>query len=139
MSAPIKPEYAPWVSPYITVDDVDAAKAFYEKAFCFVTREAVPNEEGQTQHLEMTYHDQLVMFGKQGACESTVLTPKNSNVPCPIYLYLYCADVDSFYQNAVAAGATGIMKPEDTFWGDRMCQLQDLDGYIWSFATLLTK
>ncbi|MFN7096962.1 MAG: VOC family protein [Gammaproteobacteria bacterium] len=133
----IKPDHAPWITPYITVKDVDAAKTFYETAFHFVTTDAKPGEDGTLQHLEMTYHQQLIMFGKQGAWGSTTLTPNSSNTPCPINLYLYCENVDDFFQHALKAGAQSIVEPQDTFWGDRMCQMKDPDGFAWCFATMI--
>lgn len=133
----LKPNHASWITPYITVQDVEAAKIFYETAFGFVTTDLNHDEEGILQHLEMTHHNQLLMFGKQGAWGSTTLTPNNSNVPCPINLYLYCNDVDKFYRHALKHGALSIIEPQDTFWGDRMCQIKDLDGFAWCFATMI--
>ena len=48
-------------------------------------------------------------------------------------------DVDSLYEAALKAGAKSLGAPENMFWGDRMCRLQDLDGYIWCFATAIRK
>ena len=38
-------------------------------------------------------------------------------------------------QKAKASGAKLISEPEDMFWGDRMAQMEDLEGYLWVFAT----
>lgn len=85
----------------------------------------------------MVYREMVIMFGQEGACEKSVFSPKTSNTLSPICLYLYCEDVDSFCEEAQLAGALLMRPPEDTFWGDRMCQLADIDGYHCSFATLL--
>jgi uncharacterized glyoxalase superfamily protein PhnB len=130
-----KPDHAPWATPYITVQNVKAAQQFYETAFGFKTHEAVPGENDDLMHLEMTYHEQLLMFGPQNVCGNTSLAPASSNVVSPISMYLYCDNVDTFYQHAVAAGAKSIAAPEDVFWGDRMCKLEDPNGYHWCFAT----
>jgi PhnB protein len=132
---PAKPHDAPWLSPYIMVKDVDAAMEFYLKAFRFEKRDSAPGEDGTTWHAELRYKDQLVMLGKQGGYDKKTLSPATSGVESPMMLYFYCEDVDKFYQHAVAAGAKSLGEPEDMFWGDRMCRLQDPDGYIWSVAT----
>jgi uncharacterized glyoxalase superfamily protein PhnB len=135
----VKPDHASWITPYLTVKDVDAAKAFYETAFGFIATDENVGEDGTLQHLEMTYRNQLIMFGKQGAWGSTTLTPNSSGTACPINLYLYCDNVDDFYRHALKCGAQTIVEPQDTFWGDRMCQIKDLDGFAWCFATMVNE
>ena len=50
-------------------------------------------------------------------------------------LYVYCEDVDALFARAVAAGAKAIKPPQDQFYGDRTCTVEDQDGYWWNFAT----
>jgi PhnB protein len=130
-----EPKKISWLSPYITVKDVAAAADFYHKAFKFEVMELAPGEDGTPCHGELNYKDQLIMIGKEGAWQGTTKTPLTSQVESPITLYLYCENVDDFYNFAISANAKSIAPPEDMFWGDRMCRLQDLDGYIWCFAT----
>lgn len=137
MSSSPRPQGVTWVSPYITVKNVDAAANFYHKAFNFEIKEIATGEDGTAGHGELKYKDQLLMIGKQGAWGGTTQTPKSSGIESPINLYLYCEDVDQFHQNAVAAGAESLDAPQDMFWGDRMCKLKDPDGYVWCFATHL--
>ena len=137
MTTSPRPDIMPWVTPHIIVKDVDAAVAFYKKAFGFNTYKAIPGEDGTTWHASLQYKDGMLMFGKQGAWGNTTQPPVMSNVDSPINMYLYCDDVDTFHDQAVAAGAKSVSPPEDTFWGDRMCMLKDIDGYHWAFATQL--
>lgn len=134
-----KPNNISWLSPYITVKDVDISANFYQQAFQFEIKNLAPGEDGTPCHGELNYKDQLIMIGKQGAWNGTTKTPNSSQIESPINLYLYCEDVDKFHQNAVKAGAVSLGEPEDTFWGDRMCRLKDIDGYIWCFATHIGK
>ncbi|MCC6574599.1 MAG: VOC family protein [Planctomycetes bacterium] len=54
----------------------------------------------------------------------------------PASLWLYVNDCDASHKKAMAAGgARENMPPMDQFWGDRMSQITDPHGYIWSFAT----
>lgn len=131
------PNGATYVSPYLTVLDVVKAAEFYTNAFGFEVKEIVPAHDHTALHGELKYADQLIMLGKQGAYGSETLAPAASKVKSPMSLYIYCDDVDAFYQKAVAAGAISIKVPEDTFWGDRMCALECSNGYHWCFATHL--
>jgi uncharacterized glyoxalase superfamily protein PhnB len=133
------PAGASCVSPYITVLDVDKSVNFYKKAFNFQVKELAPGEDGTTWHAELLYKDQLIMLGKQGAYNATSESPLASGIESPISLYLYCEDVDAFYERAMKEGAQSVDAPENMFWGDRMCRLKDLDNYIWCFATHSSK
>lgn len=132
-----KPKNATWLSPYITVKDVDAAVNFYKNAFGFQVGDLAPGEDGTTWHAELKYKDQLIMLGKEGGYDKTSKSPISSGVESPINLYLYCDDVDVFYKHATEHGAISLTAPENMFWGDRMCRLKDIDGYVWAFAICL--
>lgn len=129
-----QPGYS-WISPYLLVNDVEAAMKFYEKAFGFDKKQAMPGPDGNIVHAELTYQGQTVMIGKTGVLEDNIQPPVSSGVKSPMSLYVYCENVDKFYATATAAGAKSLQAPNETYWGDRMCSLQDLDGYLWNFAT----
>jgi uncharacterized glyoxalase superfamily protein PhnB len=131
-----KAEGMSWVTPCLIVKDVEAALAFYSKAFGFETTFSMPDQSGRTVHAHVEWQGQTIMLGREGACPGSVTkTPKSSGVPSPVGCYVYVPDVDSFFARAKAAGAVVISEPEDAFWGDRFCRLQDLDGHDWNFAT----
>lgn len=130
----IQPGYSV-VSPYLTVSNVETAMIFYHQAFGFEKKELAPGPDGSIVHGELLYEGQTLMIGKMGTFGSTAKTPSSSQIESPITLYIYCNNVDKFYQRALAAGAVSVQAPEDMFWGDRMCSLKDPDGYIWNFAT----
>ena len=53
-----------------------------------------------------------------------------------VTLQLY-VDVDgAAYARAVDAGATPIMPPDDTFWGDRFSMGKDPFGHSWAIVTV---
>ena len=129
-----RPANTPWLTPYLCVRDAKASTAFYETVLGVAVRDAV-NEDGATMHVEMTWQGQLIlMFAPEGAFGSTALTPRTSNTQAPHLFYLYVDDVDAAHTRALAAGGTSIMAPQDSFWGDRFCQIEDLDGYRWGLA-----
>jgi uncharacterized glyoxalase superfamily protein PhnB len=129
-----RPANTPWLTPYLCVRDAKASTMFYEQVLGFAVRDSV-NEDGATLHVEMTWQGQLIlMFAPEGAFGSTALTPRTSKTQAPHLFYLYVEDVDAAHARAVAAGGTSIMAPQDSFWGDRFCQIEDLDGYRWGLA-----
>ncbi|MER6469689.1 VOC family protein [Streptomyces collinus] len=53
-------------------------------------------------------------------------------------LYLWmpdASDVDDWYRRAVAAGARGVITPENTPWGGRRARVLDPEGHEWSAGT----
>jgi uncharacterized glyoxalase superfamily protein PhnB len=132
---PRPPEY-PWLTPYLIVQDADASIEFYQKAFGFEKRMAMPGPDGKTMHVEMTWRDAMIMFSP--LCPSgewPSRPPVTSKVASPITPYIYCDDVDALFARATAAGAKAVRSPQDQFYGDRTCTVEDPDGYWWSFAT----
>lgn len=134
----------PWMTPHLMVKDVIESMNFYQTAFCMQKGEEAADENGEMVHGELYYQGQLLMIGKEGAYEEVTTirstkSPVTSGIESPINLYLYCENVDHFYQEAINNGAESIGAPEDAFWGDRFCRLKCPNGYIWLFATHITK
>ena len=124
-----------WIIPALTVKDADAALDFYQRAFGFEKKMAMPGPDGRTVHGEMTYRGIVIMLSPEGAFGSPIKAPATTGHAPASSLYIYCEDVDALYQRATAAGAKGVFPPQDMFWGDRMCHMTDPDGHVWSFAT----
>jgi uncharacterized glyoxalase superfamily protein PhnB len=125
----------PWLSPYLTVKDADAALDFYQRAFGFVKRMAMPGPDGKTGHAEMNYRDAVIMMGPEMGPGGDCKAPATLGINSPVHLFVYCEDVDALFARATAAGARAVLPPQDMFWGDRMCKLSDPDGHVWNFAT----
>jgi PhnB protein len=54
--------------------------------------------------------------------------------PMPTAFYLYVADCDALYDQAVAAGATPLSPPADQSYGDRVGAVRDSNGITWYIA-----
>jgi uncharacterized glyoxalase superfamily protein PhnB len=133
---PPRPSGYPWLTPYLTVRDADAAIDFYQRAFGFEKRMSIPGPDGKTGHVEMVWRDGLIMFGPEcSSGEWPTRAPATSGERPPVGLYVYCDDVDALFARATAAGARAVQPPKDMFYGDRTCALTDPDGHLWSFAT----
>ncbi len=130
-----RPDFMRWITPYLTVKDIEASLDFYEAAFGFERQEVNPNPDGTITHARMIWQDGSIMMGPEGAYGGTSKAAATSGVESPVSLYVYCDDVDALAERAAAAGATVKFAPMDTFWGDRCCMLVDLDGLSWNFAT----
>lgn len=131
-----KPDNFPGLIPYLTVQDAEKSIEFYEKAFGFkVGSDLGRDEQGKITHAEMSFNDVTIMFTPEGAYGSPNKAPITSGAPACISLYVYCQDIDKLYKQAMSAGAQSLMEPNDAFWGDRVCQVSDPDGFQWMFAT----
>ena len=133
MTKPIPAGYHS-VTPSLTFKGSLKAIEFYKKAFGAKVLEVMPGPDGQrTMHATIQIGDSILMMGDempQAGCQSA-----ESLGACPISLYVYVPNVDVFFQQAIAAGATAGMPVADMFWGDRAGQLKDPFGYSWMIAT----
>ncbi|MCC5850478.1 MAG: VOC family protein [Verrucomicrobia bacterium] len=118
------PEYHT-VIPYLTVKDAHGLVDFLKTVFDAQPGECLNRPDGTIMHAEVRIGDSTVMLSE--ACEEMG--------PMPASLYVYVKDVDAAFKRAVDAGATPIMPPDDMFWGDRFCCVQDKWGNQWSPST----
>jgi PhnB protein len=127
------PEGYRTVTPYLSLDDAAAAIDFYKNAFGAKERMRMPTPDGRIGHAELEIGDSLVMLADTFP-QSQTKSPKELGGTTG-GIFLYVEDIDASYQQAVAAGATATMEPQDMFWGDRFGSVVDPFGHHWSFAT----
>jgi uncharacterized glyoxalase superfamily protein PhnB len=118
----------------LSLKDTRQAIAFYKKALGAKELMVFPGPDGKgTMHATIQIGDSILMMGdehpEQG-CQSA-----ESLGGSPIGLYVYVADVDAVFKQAVAAGVTVTMPVADAFWGDRCGAFKDPFGYAWTIAT----
>jgi PhnB protein len=103
------------------------------QAFGAIELARLPGPDGRLMHAMMRLGDSMFMlmdeYPEHGGLGPLAL--KGS----PVTLHQYVEDVDAAVGQAVAAGATLTMPPQDMFWGDRYGQVQDPYGHRWSIAT----
>lgn len=129
----MQPNYS-LVSPCVLVEDVQKSIDFYTKVFGFEILEKHERDSVVTGATLKLGGVTFMIFSKVlSACSNNREVMQTSDSGSS--LYVYCPNVDEVYKNALEHGAVSLAEPEDAFWGDRYCQLRDLDGYIWSFAT----
>ena len=124
--------YGP-ITAMLTVSDVKAAIAFYEKAFGFTKRGIMNGPDGKAIHAELTHRGATLMLSP----EMPQMGSRNAKAVggSPTSLYILTENVDKPVAKAVKLGAVEKGKVMDMFWGDRCGTVADPDGYIWMIAT----
>jgi PhnB protein len=121
------------VTAILTVTDVKAAAAFYQKAFGFSKRGIMNGPDGKPIHAELTLRGTTLMLGPEmpqmGARGAKTIGAS------PTSLYLLTENVDKAVAKAVKLGASAKGPVMDMFWGDRCGTVVDPEGYTWMVAT----
>jgi PhnB protein len=127
------PEGYHTVTPYLAVDDANAAIEWYGRAFGATERGRMPGPDGKIAHAEIQIGDSVIMLSDPFP-QSSLKPPKELGGSAS-GLFFYVEDVDSVVQDAVDAGGTITMPVEDQFWGDRYGKVTDPFGHEWQIAT----
>ena len=121
------------VTAMLTVIDVKAATAFYQKAFGFAKRAIMNSPDGKAIHAELTLRGTTLMLGPEmpqmGARAAKTIGAS------PTSLYLLTENADKTVAKAVKLGASTKGPVMDMFWGDRCGTVVDHEGYTWMVAT----
>ncbi len=114
------------IIPGLVVQDLEAAKAFYERHL------------GARTVFDCGWYATLRLGGKEGP-EVSFMTPRSADDrPVPagaLSLYVEVADVDAVHAQVHATGAPVDGPPTDKPWGDRSFALTDPSGvrvYVFS-------
>ncbi len=127
------PEGYSTLMPYLAVEDASAAIDFYQRAFGAKERARMVGPGGSVMHAELEIGDSVVMLSDPFPQSST--KPPKELGGTSVSIMTYVEDTDSVYKQAIDAGATSLMEPDDMFWGDRFGSVQDPFGHSWTIAT----
>ena len=121
------------VTAILTVTDVKAAAAFYQKAFGFAKRGIMNGPDGKAVHAELTLRGTTLMLGP----EMPQMGSRGAKTigASPTSLYLLTENADKTVAKAVKLGAVPKGPVMDMFWGDRCGTVVDPEGYTWMVAT----
>lgn len=117
------------VMPYLRVRDAVAAIKFYKKVFGAKENYRL-RMAGKIGHAELTVGGSVVMLSDEFP-DSKAIGPKTLK-GTSVQLTAYVDDVDKLVAKAVKAGARVTRKVDDQFYGDRMGQIEDPFGHVWS-------
>ena len=129
------PEHLRTITPRLVVSDAAEAIEFYKKAFgAKEIGERYSLDNGAVVQAEIRIGDSVLFIKDesedgQGGASPTSL----GNVTAIIALAV--ADVDNWWERAVAAGAEVIHPLADQFYGDRGGRLEDPFGQQWMLST----
>jgi PhnB protein len=122
------------INPYLVVRNGAKAIKFYKKAFGAEERFRMHGPDGKTvMHADLKLGDSVFMLTEEST-EMKTLSPESIG-GSPVSMYLYVADVDAIFNQAVSEGATVLSPVRDQFYGDRSGYLRDPFGHLWSIAT----
>ena len=124
--------YSP-ITAMLTVSDIKAAAAFYQKAFGFTKRGLMNGPDGKAVHGELTLRGTTIMLTPEMPQMGS--RSAKSIGASPSSLYLLTENVDKVVAKAVKLGATAKGPVLDMFWGDRCGTVVDPEGYVWMVAT----
>jgi len=116
----------------LTVSDIKAASAFYQKAFGFAQRGIMTGPDGKPMHAELTLRGTTLMLGPEHPSGGRSAKALGGS---PATLYLLAEDVDKVVAKAIKLGATARGEVMDMFWGDRCGTVVDPEGFTWMVAT----
>ena len=127
------PQNFPRVTPYLCVDDANAAIDFYCRVLGATERMRMPMQNGKIAHAEIAIGDAVIMLADE-APDMGARSPKSIG-GSPVMLYVYVDDVDRVFNEAVQSGSTVLNSVEDKFYGDRSGEFEDPFGHCWNIAT----
>ena len=132
MTKPI-PEGYHTATPYLIIGGAAAAIEFYKKAFGATELSRFPAPDGKIGHAEIKIGDSPIMLADEYP-EMGYKGPQSLG-GSPVSLMIYVEDVDSIFNQAVAAGASVKEAVSDKFYGDRIGTLTDPFGHVWHVST----
>jgi PhnB protein len=121
MTTPAAPGYST-VTPRMVVRDPAATVEFLRAVF------GATGPLAERGPAEIRIGDSLVLISAVGERDAF-----------PAFLYVYVADADATYRQALAAGATSVEEPRDTPYGDRRATVRDLAGNVYQLAEHRTR
>jgi len=126
------PEGMHTVTPHLSVREASKAIEFYKKAFRAEVLDVHYTPDGKVMHAHLKIGDSHLMLADEFPGMGTPAPQTLGG--SPVVLNIYVDDVDSLFNQAVAAGATVTMPLADQFWGDRYGQIVDPFGHHWALG-----
>ncbi|GAB4322675.1 MAG: VOC family protein [Candidatus Zixiibacteriota bacterium] len=127
------PEGIHTLTPHLTVLSSARASEWYTKVFGAVEelRITMPGTD-LVMHARLRIGDSHIMLNDEFP-QSGSTAPRPDEKASTVHAYV--EDVDALYHRAIDAGATGVLAPMNTFWGDRYGKFTDPFGHHWSIAS----
>ena len=132
MTKPIPDGYHT-ATPYLIIGGAGDAIEFYKKAFGATELFRFPTPDGKVGHAEIKIGDSPIMLADEFP-EMGYKGPQTLG-GSPVSIMIYVEDVDTIFNQAVAAGAAIKEAVSDKFYGDRLGTVTDPFGHVWHIST----
>ena len=132
MTKPIPDGYHT-ATPYLIIGGAGDAIEFYKKAFGATELFRFRTPDGKIGHAEIKIGDSPIMLADEYP-EMGYKGPQSLG-GSPVSIMIYVEDVDTIFNQAVAAGATVKEAVTDKFYGDRLGTVADPFGHVWHIST----
>ncbi|MDB5535007.1 MAG: glyoxalase/bleomycin resistance protein/dioxygenase [Hyphomicrobiales bacterium] len=119
--------------PSLCVDKGYEALELYTKVFGAEVTLRFDQPDGRLGHAELKIGRALFSLSDEFP-EYGTISPKTLG-GTPVKMHIYMEDVDAVVERALAAGMTLLRPVSNEFYGDRVGQLADPFGHVWSIAT----
>lgn len=133
MSVQPIPEGYHSLTPYLIVKGATDAIEFYKRAFGATELMRLDAGEGKIGHAEMQLGNSRIMLADEHP-EMNALAPQSPG-SSGVGFCFYVENVDTVFEQAVAAGAKVQRPLQDQFYGDRSGTIEDPFGHTWTIAT----
>jgi uncharacterized glyoxalase superfamily protein PhnB len=115
---------------YLTVSDARAAIDFYQRAFgATELYRLVEPGGGRIGHAELQLGPRVLMIAEAWPEAGIHAQPVQGGGG--VRMHLHVDNADAAIDNAVKAGATLVMAPQDQFYGERGGRVRDPFGHEW--------
>lgn len=121
------------VTPYLIVPDGVRAIEFYQQAFGAQELLRLADPSGKIGHAEIKIGNSPIMLAEEFP-DMGYRSPRSLG-GTPVSICLYVEDVDTLFNQAVAAGGKVQRPVQDQFYGDRSGTLSDPFGHVWTIST----
>lgn len=123
------------LSVFTLYRDTVAAVRWLQDAFGFEVVNSFGAEDGAIDHAELRLGDAVVMVQRAEDGQDPAPLGGTSTSRAPVLSLDDDAAVDALYARALAAGATRLLPPGTTEWGNHRFEVLDPEGHQWSVGS----
>jgi len=127
------PEGTHTITAHLSVREAQKAIEFYQKAFGAQLLHVHKTPDGKVMHASLKIGDSQLLLADEFPGMGTPSPQALGG--SPVVLNIYVEDVDTLFNQAVAAGAKVTMPLANQFWGDRYGQIVDPFGHHWALGS----
>jgi uncharacterized glyoxalase superfamily protein PhnB len=129
----VVPEGMHTLSVHLMVREANKAIDFYQKGLGAQLLHVHNTPDGKVMHASLKIGDSE--FALADEFPGMSMPAPQTIGGSPVVINVYVENVDTLFNQAVAAGATVRMPLVNQFWGDRYGQITDPFGHTWALAT----